>query len=236
MNLVPVRDSHLGYISVSQIVDENPYRFRRPDLGAVETIRLSFLRSGQTHPMLLEAMDDGNFRVIDGHRRLDAVRAIYARGGFWPRVLAHVVTTHRPSALLHFLYIRNDGARGFAPTELGRLLSWAQGAGLDARAIARETKLTLAEIDDLLEIAEAPDELGALIDRTRLEPVFGAMLLRRFHAWTRTRNGPLAIGTAARIIEQSRKSHITVKGFRFLLDFYWADDRPFMIDIDRRQC
>ena len=29
MNLVRVRDTHLGYISVSQIVDESPYRFRR---------------------------------------------------------------------------------------------------------------------------------------------------------------------------------------------------------------
>ncbi len=230
MNLVRVRDTHLGYISVSQIVDESPFRFRRPNAGIVEGLRLSLLRTGQTHPMLLETLSDGNFRVLDGHRRLAAVRAIHAEGGSWDKILAHVVAAPSPLQIFRTLQARNDGTTAYAPTELGRLIAWAQGSGIDAAVIARESGLSPAGVDDLLDLAEAPDDLAALIDHAHLDARFGAMLLRRFRSWKSTHNGPLAIETAARIIEQSRKSPLTLKGWRFLLDFYWAADRPFMIE------
>jgi len=230
MNLVRVRDTHLGYISVSQIVDESPYRFRRANAAAVENIRQSFLRSGQTHPMLLETLSDGNFRVLDGHRRLTAVRAIHSAGGAWQKILAHVVASPSPLQIFRALQARNDGDGAFAPTELGRLLAWAQGSGIDMTVIARESGLSVAEVDDLLDLAETPDDLAALVDGAHLDARFGAMLLRRFLSWKATHNGPLAIDTAARIIEHSQRSSLTVKGWRFLLDFYWADDRPFMVE------
>jgi ParB-like chromosome segregation protein Spo0J len=229
MNLVPVRDSHLGYIPVSQIVDDNLYRFRRPNAESVEGIRASLVRSGQTHPMLLEAMSDGAFRVLDGHRRLAAARAVIAAGGTWHKLLAHVVLAPRAPSILRWLYARNEGERGYGPTERGRLFSWAQGAGMEIRAIARETGLTLAEVQDLIDLAEAPEELAELIDRAGLDTIFASMLYQRFRAWRMTRNGPLAVETAARIIDQGKKSPLTVKGWRFLLDFFWSHDTPFMI-------
>lgn len=229
MNLVPVRDSHLGYIPVSQIVDDNLYRFRRTDAEAVSAIRASLVRSGQTHPMLLEAMSDGGFRVLDGHRRLEAARAILSAGGTWHKLLAHVVVSPRPAAILRWLHGRNEGERGYGPTERGRLFTWARGAGLDNSRIAQETGLTMADVEDLMDLAEAPDDLAALIDDARLDSLFASMLFQRYRAWKLTRNGPHALDTAARIIDQSRRSPLTIKGWRFLLDFYWSEDQPFMI-------
>ena len=229
MNLVRVRDTHLGYISVSQIVDESPFRFRRPNAEAVEDLRLSFLRSGQTHPMLLETLSDGNFRVLDGHRRLAAVRSIHARGGSWHKILAYLTASPTPIQIFRSLLARNDGDGAYAPTELGRLLAWAQGSGIETSVIARGSGLSLTDVDDLLDLAEAPEDLAAVIDKAGLAPLFAAMLFRRFRSWRATRHGPFAIETASRLIEQSKKSALTIKGWRFLLDFYWADDRPFMI-------
>ena len=230
MNLVPVRNSHLGYIPVSQIIDETPFRFRRADDRPVEAIRISFLRGGQTHPVLLEALSDGNFRVVDGYRRLDAARAIARQGGLWPKVLAHVVVAPKPALLFRWLWSRNGGPGGYGPTESGRLIGWALASGVDGQTVAAETRLSTADLEDLLELAEAPDELARLIDDARLETRYAAMLLRRFVAWKSTRNGPLALETAARLIEHSRRSPLTIKGWRFLLDFYWSNDQPFMVE------
>jgi ParB-like chromosome segregation protein Spo0J len=234
MNLVPVRNSHLGYIPVSQIVDETPLRFRRPDPHAVDAVGASFLRGGQTHPVLLEALSDGNFRVIDGYRRLEAAREISRRGGAWPKLLAHVVLPPKPVLLLRWLWARNGGSGGYGPTETGRLASWALASGVDERVIARETGFSAADLEDLLELAETPEELASLMDRARLETRYAAMLLRSYMAWKATRNGPLAIETASRLIEHGRRSPLTIKGWRFLLDFYWSDDRPFMIETYRK--
>ena len=234
MNLVPVRNSHLGYIPVSQILDETPFRFRRPDARAVDGLRASLLRGGQTHPLLLEALSDGNFQVIDGYRRLQAARDIYSHGDSWPKLLAHVVLPPTPSVLLRWLWARNGGPGGYAPTEMGRLVSWALASGVEGPVIARETGLTAADLEDLLELSETPEELASLIDAARLETRYAAMLLRSYNAWKLTRNGPLAIETAARLIEHSRRSPLTVKGWRFLLDFYWLQDRPFMIETYRK--
>lgn len=234
MNLVPVRHSHLGYVPLSQIVDEMPFRFRRTSSHAVDAIRASFLRGGQTHPLLLEALTDGNFRVIDGYRRLEAAREISREGGVWPKLLAHVVLPPRPALLLRWLWARNGGPGGYAPTETGRLVSWALASGVEGPAIARETGFSVADLEDLLELAETPDELASLIDAARLETRYAAMLLRSYIAWKATRNGPLAIETAARLIDHSRRSPLTVKGWRFLLDFYWSQDRPFMIETYRK--
>jgi ParB-like chromosome segregation protein Spo0J len=233
MNLIPVRDAHLGYIPVTQLVVDNVYRFRRPDAAATENLRASLTRSGQTHPMLLEAMDDGLFRVLDGHRRLEAARLVISGGGTWHKLLAHVVIAPTPAAILRRLLSKNAGEQGYGPTERGRLFAWAQAAGVEIRTIAREGGSTSAEVEDLLELAEAPDELSALIDRAKLDTLFAVMLFRRYRAWRTTRSGPLALETAARIIEQGRRSPLTIKGWRFLLDFFWTSDRPFMPNAHR---
>lgn len=230
INLAPGRDAHLGYIPVSQILMETPYRFRRPDAAAVDRLRASLSATGQTHPALLEERTDGYFRIIDGHRRIAAMRKIQAQGGTWDKILAHVVHAPTPALALRWITRRNTGALSFGATERGALYTWAQAAGVPTPLIARECGLTISEVEDGLELAEAPPALALLIDEARLEPLFAVMLLRRYNAWTRTHNGPLALPTAARILEQNRKSPLTIKGWRFLLDFYWSEDRPFMVE------
>ena len=58
MNLVRVRDAHLGYISVSQIVDESSFRFRRPNAGIVDVV-----------------ITDINMPRLDGFGVIEGVRA-----------------------------------------------------------------------------------------------------------------------------------------------------------------
>ena len=230
ITLVTPRDAHLGYIPVSLIAQETPFCFRRDDESSVEKIRASLSHSGQTHPALLEQLANGRFRIIDGHRRVAAIQRILRTGGAWEKILAHVVPSAEPRLVLRWLTHRNTGPLALKSTERGAFFAWARSAGTDVPLMARECGLTISEIEDSLELAGAPRELATLIDDAGLAPLYAVMLLRRYLAWSRSTEGPLALAAVRRLLEESRKSPLTIKSWRFLLDFYWSPRGPFMIE------
>ena len=230
MNFIAVRETQLGYIPVAQIVEETPFCVRLPDEPAVADIRSSFLRHGQTHPLVLESLSDGNFRVLDGHRRLAAVRMIHADGGTWHKLLAHVVSSSlTPLDRFRILRERNDGGdRTFGLAERGRLFGIFRRLGLCVATLAAESRMTVAEVEDCLELSDAPAALAARLDRVRLNPVFAAMLVRRYRGWIAGPHAARADDTVSRLLGHAATEVLTVKSWRFLLDFYWDGDRPFM--------
>jgi hypothetical protein len=230
MNLIAVRETQLGYIPVAQIAEDTPYCLRSAGDAAVVEIRSSFLRHGQTHPLVLEALSDGKFGILDGHRRLAAVRLIHAEGGTWHKLLAHVVPGNL-TALDRFRILRerNDGAdRTFGLAERGRLFAAFRRFGLCVATLANECGMTVAEVEDCLELADAPPTLAARIDRVRLNPVYAAMLVRRYRGWTTGPHAARADQTVSLLLGHAATEPLTIKTWRFLLDFYWDGDRPFM--------
>ena len=161
MNFTAVRESHLAYIPVAHIVDDPAFCFRQPADPMIADIRSSFLRHGQTHPVTLETLSDGKYRVLDGHRRYRAVAQIRAEGGAWEKLLAHALPVGlSPLDQFRVLRERNDGASSsFGLAERSRFFAalWRQGVGV--AAIAAEYSFSVAEVEDHLELAEAPHQM-----------------------------------------------------------------------------
>lgn len=230
MNFTPVRETHHSYVPVTHIVEDASLFFRRSEEPAITDIQASLARHGQAHPVTVESLSDGKYRLLDGHRRLAAVRQIHATGGTWHKLLAHVLPAGL-TALDRFRVVRerNDVVdRSFGFSERGRFFAAFRKQGLCVATIGRETGLTVAEVEDHLELADMPPALAARLDRVRMSPLFAAMLARRYQSWT---NGPYAdrVGDVlSRLLGHAASESLTIKSWRFLLDFYWSADRPFM--------
>jgi len=230
MNFTAVRESHLAYIPVAHIVDDPAFCFRQPADPMIADIRSSFLRHGQTHPVTLETLSDGKYRVLDGHRRYRAVAQIRAEGGAWEKLLAHALPVGlSPLDQFRVLRERNDGASSsFGLAERSRFFAalWRQGVGV--AAIAAEYSFSVAEVEDHLELAEAPAHLAVRLDEVPMGVTFAAMLARRYAGWSAGPYTAQAEGILSALLNHAATESLTIKSWRFLLDFYWGNGRPFM--------
>ncbi len=234
MNFIATRETQLGYIPVAQILQETPFDFRRAGDSAIDDIRNSLVRHGQAHAVTLEAFSDGKYRLLDGHRRFSAVRKIRSEGGTWHKLLAHVVPPDlTPLDRFKIIRDRNDaGERSFGITERGRFFFEIRKQGLCVSVIAREYGITIAEVEDHLELAEAPQGLAERLDRTRINAMFAAMLARRYQGWQAGPHADQANDVLMTLLAHASNETLTIKSWRFLLDFYWSGNRPFMADIE----
>lgn len=85
------------------------------------------------------------------------------------------------------------------------------------------------EADDLIDIADAPPLLARLLDRTPIEPLFAAMLVRRYRGWLKTPDARHANFVARRLLRYAATEGLTMKSWRFYLDFYWRSERPSLL-------
>lgn len=231
-NTIASLDAHLTYIPFSHIdMSETRYRFRLPDAGAVLELGASLTRSGQTHPALLEKTDAERYVILDGHRRADAIRGIHASGGTWHKLLAHVVSSHKLTPIARFRLLRErhlSGKDSLGLIERGRFFRSFVQQGVSVHEAAQQCAMTINEIEDLIELAGVPANLAWLLNRSRLDPTLALMLARRYHGWSQGQRASHALRAAQRLVGHAHDKRPSMKAWRFLLDFYWIDGRPFM--------
>ncbi len=231
-HVIASHDAHLVYVPFSELdLADSRYRFRWHYGPFIDDMRAGLKRSGQTHPALFEQTGPHSYRILDGHRRVDAVRSIRESGGSWEKLLAHVIPEGRLSPLERFHLLRERNLSGkdpFGMIERGRFFSYFIEQGLTAQEISRHCGINGHDVTDFMELAHAPAELGWLLNKANLEPAFALMLARRYHGWKQTAHSNEALLVAQRLVGHAQAERVTMKGWRFLLDFYWPHDRPFL--------
>lgn len=234
-SLITAFDAHLTYIPFADLdLSDDRYRFRFHYTPLIDDIKSSLRRSGQTHPALFEQTGPHSYRILDGHRRVDAVRAIRENGGSWEKLLAHVVPDGRLSPLERFMLLRERHLNAKDPlgmVERGRFFRFFVNEGVSVQDVSRYTGASGHDVADTIELSRIPSELGWLLNKANLEPAFALMLARRYLGWKESAYSNNALLVAQRLVGHAQAERITMKGWRFLLDFYWPNDRPFMARI-----
>jgi hypothetical protein len=225
-------EANLQYIPFAQIdwVDA-PYQFRLANADREQALKSSLYRSGQTHPALFERVAPDRYRVLDGHRRCQAVHRIRESGGTWEKVLGHIINSEHlsPTERFHLIFARNAGAdTAYGLVEMGRLMAAFKQAGFSVAHMASVSGRSVQDVDDLVLVAEAPSPLADLVNPLSLEPAWVAMLVRRYNAWIQSDFRAEAPAIATRLLAHAADERLTVRSWKFLLDFYWSHDRPFM--------
>ncbi len=225
-------ETHVTYVPFSEIVREDRhYFFRSPNPAALEMIKAELLRFGQRQPVAVEEVTSGKFSILDGYRRADAIAKIHEEGGAWEKILVQIFPPHSLSPVQKFNLLKQrngsgDGAYGVQ--ERGVWFKVFLREGLTVPEIAESTGLTGHQVEDHAELADTDAELAALLNATPIDATFSVMLARRFHDWKRGPCASQALRVARTLLHHAQTESLTMKSWRFLLDFYWQDARPFM--------
>jgi hypothetical protein len=100
--------------------------------------------------------------------------------------------------------------------------------GMSLAELAAETGLTAHQVEDHVELAEAHATLVPLLNTTKLDVLFAVMLYRRYQGWLESPYAHVAPIIAKKCLDHAQHEKITMKSWRFLLDFYWGKEAPFM--------
>ncbi len=198
--------------------------------SAVDTLASSLRERGQLEPILLERRAQ-SYRCLDGFRRIDAVAAIRNAGETWHDVWAIVYDRDQLDDLARFrlLWTRNQtNGRGYHVQEIGRLFQHFLHAGLTFQQIGQISQLSFHDIEDYLDLADADATLIPLLNGPSLPLSHALMLHHRYRGWIRSPYSALAPKIAARILQHAQSEAVSLSAWRFLLDFYWQGDRPFL--------
>lgn len=224
-----------SYIPFDRIrTAEQPYAFRFPNDALVSAIKESLVRTGQETPITLLETSQGDYVVLDGHRRVEAIQRIHEEGGFWEKVLAHVHPENSLSAKdrVHILWNKNENDGPYKLVEQARLIRCFDLMGVSMMELALATGFSAQKLRDLLSLASAATELADLIHENELDAALAVMLHRTYEVWSLSEYAPQALPTVHKILNHAKSEKVTPKSWRFLIDFYWTD-RPFMVPAPR---
>ncbi len=132
------------------------------DLALVESLE----QDGQQVPVILERLADGEYRILDGHRRIAALRHLGKT-----RVEAIVVQAGTEDADL--LTLTANVRKNLAPLELAEALSRLVGRGLTHQDIGRRIGMSRQSIDVLVNLFRLSEPLREQMRAGRLS-VFAA--------------------------------------------------------------
>jgi hypothetical protein len=222
-----VRTVHLGEIDW----DDKTYLIRNTTAEFESTLLSDLKRNRQKYPVSLLEKPTGGYTILDGFARAKAILTLANKEGIPAAVQAEVFPQIglTPQAAFERLCLTNmSGPYAYGAFDKGRFFSLFLERGLTIREMASHTKLTPHEVEDWIEIGQAPMEVGALLNDSKLNPLYIAMLTRHARGWLKTRFQKEALETVKTLIDKGQTEVITMKIWRFYLDFFWNGDRPFM--------
>jgi hypothetical protein len=224
--------AHVVYIPFSQIDYENrAFSFRAPAPVKVNAIKQEMMKLGQLNPITVEEVSMDHYFVLDGFRRCEAVAEILRAGGQWEKMMAQVIESQDLTPLTRFQLLRSknlgDG-QGYRSHERSLFYNAFHGMGLTVSEMAREGGITAHEIEDHLELAQAPPDLANLLNESEVPVIYAVMLVRRYQGWIKGPYAAFANAITLKILEEARPKKITMKSWRFVLDFYGGENKPFL--------
>lgn len=142
-------------IALDKIIVRDGFNVRT-DLGNVDELAYSILENGQTVPGRVDILQDGNFLLVDGHRRHKALQ-ILADMGHEPLFLA-VVNSNKTTEEQRILQMfTTQDNKPLAPHEVAELIQRLINIGYNQSEVAKKIGKTPAYISQMLSYAsESP--------------------------------------------------------------------------------
>lgn len=224
-------DHQVAYIPLHHIVSQKEFRFRLANEKRLANLQNSLVKSGQTHPLLIEEVEPNEYRIVDGHMRFDALFEIKKLGGSWDKVLAQILPLGQCSALDRFRLLRQKNMESENPYGLYERACFFKKSfqdGIAIKTMAEETGFSSHVVEDHIELSLTRPPLAQLINDSPLEATLALMLHHRYEGWLHTTYAEQANSIANRVLDHALQEKHTTKSWRFLLDFYWNKNRPFL--------
>ncbi|MCB4755890.1 MAG: ParB N-terminal domain-containing protein [Elusimicrobia bacterium] len=230
--MLTIIETQVIKIPVGQInMADRPYRIRAIQADKDDTLRSQLALLGQLHPVTLEETAPGQFMILDGHRRLEAVMALRAKEGGWEEVMAHVYTAGQLSLQDRFKLLREKNMFGENPLGLHEravFFKLFSDRGMTLDEIAEICSIPIYDLNNHLKLVDVGPGFASQLNQTNISAFFAAILARRYQKWAQTPYAEHADAIAKGILEHTRSETLNLKSLNFYLNFYWGSERPFM--------
>ena len=229
--MIKTIETQVAYIPLNQIASDPADRFRLVDPKKCAQLKISLLKSGQTHPFLLEKTELEAYRLLDGHQRFEAICKIKDEGGSWEKAMGLIVQSDTTTLLDRFRLVwekNSSDENRYGLYERSCCFKRFFQLGLSMKTISEVTGFSTHAVEDHIELSAIKPTLAEIVNTSSIEAMYALMLHHRYEAWIQTPYSSQASSIAQRVLDHAKKEKCTTKSWRFLLDFYWNKKRPFL--------
>jgi len=146
-----------------QLIDIEEGFNTRIDYGDIDELKLSIIENGVRMPLRGYAKDD-RFIIVDGHRRLTAVRKAIEEGNEIARVPFILEEKKTLEERIFDIILSNDGKQ-LTSLELGETYKKLMQYGFTCNEIAKKIGKTLNHVNDMVKVASSSKELKEIIKK-----------------------------------------------------------------------
>lgn len=151
----------------------------RVDYGDIDALKNSIVENGVQKPLKVRKDEQGNFGVIDGHRRMTAIQKALEEGaevGLVPVVTADKHSNEEDD--IFDIFIQNDG-KPLSDLEKGEVFKRLTQKGYEVNEIAKRVGISQAKVSQVLKLAAAPKKVKDHVKAGRIAPSTVIQLLQK---------------------------------------------------------
>lgn len=158
------------------VPDRNP----RMDWGDIEGLSNSILESGLQVPLKVE-IRDGNYHLVDGERRLRALRQLVEDGMWDKEITVHVLEEEASSDenIILSMILANDG-KPFLPLEESVAFLELKKIGLSSQDISKRIGKSISYVNDRLSLLQASDEIKEAVQNQEVPTVLAKDIAKKY--------------------------------------------------------
>ena len=160
-----------------QIIDVNSIEVKyhpRKNLGDIEKLQNSIKRDGLQEPLLVYEAGENRYAVIDGCRRLTAIREFG-----WLTVPCIIKKDTGAAEAAHLSYVKNTERRGFDPIEIAlHMKAMRDEFGYSLRDLELKGYGTPPSISNKIKLLDLPEPVQKQIQEHRLTAAHGIHLVK----------------------------------------------------------
>lgn len=146
----------------------------RENMGDIESLQGSIKRDGLQEPLAVFILNEGKYGLIDGCRRLEAVR-----GFGWKTVPCTINKDVDPREAAHLSYVRNAERKGFNPIEIAQhLKSMQEEFGYSLRDLEIKGYGSPASISNRMKLLELPTSVRDKVKNGDLTMAHGLHIVK----------------------------------------------------------
>lgn len=170
------RSGEVFLIPIDQVESDESRNFR-DDYGDIEGLAESIKNAGQRRPILLKKLvgHEDHYAVVDGFRRLRAIKLLVNCGTDFPYVRAFLAPKNYSIEDAIFEQVIGNDGKPLSKVEEGHVYKTLIGRGYKEKEISEKTGKNISHVRVCIAIASLPKELqnnvsaGTLTGNTALE-------------------------------------------------------------------
>lgn len=156
------RGTENAKIELSKIVIREGFNVRI-DYGDIESLAKSILENGQTMPGIVDVLEDGTFLLVEGHRRVKALRLLESQG-HTPLYFEAKVNTSKTTEEQRILQMfTTQDNKPLEPVEVAELIRRLVNLGNKPADVARKLGKSAAYISQMLDFASEGQEVKDMV-------------------------------------------------------------------------